>query len=164
VELPSPAPIHILMRFADKLLSIDDTIAEHNRLIARHGTVWIGKLGKPLAERHIMRVNEQCRQNIPTYLYLVQKKGTAYQAYRATVVRMSRALPKREQNLVPHYYEERKITRYVGFWTKLSGITQIEKGQLFELHIASSLFAVPDTLARSMAALFVVREGQGIRS
>lgn len=157
-------PIHILMRFSDKLHSVEDTIQAHSEVIKQHGAVWIGKLGKPLSHLHIKQINEQCLKGIPSYLYLVQNLGGRYGAYRGTVVEMSRTLPEAEEYLVPVYYKERGILGQAGFWTKVSRIESLKDGELNELHIATSGSSVPYTLATSIAALFVVREGRGMES
>src|SRR5438552_1208957 len=97
--------IHVLMRYSDKLHHVDDTIEEHLAVIRQYGSVWLGKLGKPLGFPKIDRINKQCRQNIPSFLYLVQRAGhggsARVSAYRGSVLEMSRELPETERYLVP---------------------------------------------------------------
>jgi len=150
-------PIHILMRFADKLFSVEDVIARHQQVIAAHGAVWMGKVGKPLAEKYVAAINRQCREGISTHLYLAQKTKVGYEVYMGEVLAASRETPT-EGLLVPSYYEERKILRYITFWVKLSGIQRLDNESVRRLRIASSGTRVPEALATSMAGMFVVRD------
>lgn len=156
-------PIHILMRFSDNITGVADTIAAHNGVIQKHGAVWIGKMGKPLGRNYIRRINEQCNQGIVSYLYLVQKGRGGYRVYRGTVLEMCRQIPLKETRLIPNYYTRNRLLNFVGFWVKLSDVNEVSVEVLNNLLISSSGMAVPSSLPRSMAALFVVRDGQGLR-
>jgi hypothetical protein len=158
---PASNPIHILMRFSDALGRTEDTIAAHKEIISRHGAVWIGKLGKTLAWRHIGRINEQCARGVPSFLYLVQRKKRQYEAHRGSVVAVARGFPAKEQRLVPAYYEKRGMTRYMSLWLKLSAIVPVEQAEFRNLRIASTWMPVSQTLPHSMAALFIVRQREG---
>jgi hypothetical protein len=157
-------PIHILMRFSDQLHSVTDTIQTHDRIIQKCGAVWMGKLGKPLGHDHIRTILAQIEEGIPSYLFLVQRVGTTYAAYRGTISELTRSFPEPEQTLIPAYYTERKIIQYVGFWAKLTAIDQLDSASLDMLHIKTSGLAVPYTLITSMAAMFIIREGKGTYS
>ena len=115
--------MHVLMRYADHAQDFTiDTIQAHQDLIERRGAVWLGKFGKKLASEHVLRVNQQCKEGIPTTWYLVKKRGGAYQVDPATVTAMARTLPRGQGHLVPPYYEERRLLRHIGFWTKVTDI------------------------------------------
>ena len=108
--------MHVLMRYADHAQDFTiDTIQAHQDLIERRGAVWLGKFGKKVASEHVLRVNQQCKEGIPTYLYLVKKRGGAYQVDRATVTAMARTLPRGQGDLVPPYYEERRLLGTLAF-------------------------------------------------
>lgn len=154
--------IHVVMRFADGFMSSVDTVAEHQAVIKEHGAVWIGKLGKPLGEKSIERANRQCEDGVPTYLLLVQKAGRDYEACRGNVIAMARELPQGQKKLVPKYYDKNNLTPQITFWVKLSKIVGMKKGSLREYRIASSGRPLPSTLRKSMAGLFVIKEGEGI--
>jgi len=154
-------PIHVLMRYSDLLHSVDDTIHLHREVLDRHGAVWVGKLGKPLARSHIAQVESQVQRGIPTYLFLVQRTAGRYEVYRGTVVEMARALPAAEGHLVPEYYEALGILAQVGFWTKVCRIERLDPGCLDALRVSTSGSAVPYSLITSMAGMFIVEEGRG---
>ncbi len=74
-------PIHLLLRFLDRLLDNSGTIEEHQKVIEREGAVWFGKMGQPISQNAIDKLNKQVEDNIPTFIYLVKgnrRKPTAY--------------------------------------------------------------------------------------
>jgi len=152
--------IHILMRFADSMMSIDDTIVEHQAIIKSRGAVWIGKIGKTLAELHIEKINMQCKQREKAYLFLVQKMESQYNIYRGDVMQMARTLPSNETAMVPKYFRNTGAS----FWTKLSKLSPVQKITMGDYHIASSHRPILGTLKRSMAALFVIGEGSAMHT
>jgi hypothetical protein len=155
------APIHILMRFSDAFMSVDDTIVEHQEVIDRHNSVWVAKVGKPLGAKHIETIRKQIKEGIPTYVYLVQRVGTEYKGYRGTLAEIQREKPD-SAKLMPAYYKRKGIDSTSQLWMKVTKLTAVpKKDGLSKLHIASSKRSVPKTLATSMAAIFVIKDGPG---
>lgn len=159
-------PIHMLIRFSDRIMSIEDTIAEHNAVIKRYGAVWFAKIGKPVGEKSIIRVNEQCRKGTTTDLLLVQKvnikRRAQFVAHKGTVVEMATALPTSEKHLIPDYYDRQDVTKHATLWVKLSEIIPLRSEELGNYKIASSGMALPWTLHKSMSAVFILFEGKGL--
>ena len=85
-------PIHIMLRFSDAFLREGNTIPLHQHVLKERAAVWYGKTGKPLARRHVMRINAECEAGVPTFLYLVQRVRGNYEVYRGVVEAMSRRL------------------------------------------------------------------------
>ena len=74
-------PTHLLIRFSDRLLESRRTIDEHQEVIEKEGAVWFGKMGQPISQNAIDKLNKQVTENIPTYIYLVRgnrRKPTAF--------------------------------------------------------------------------------------
>lgn len=153
--------VHVLMRFANNFLSTDDVIKEHQAVIARHKSVWIGKVGKPLGKEKIALVSWQIDEGIPSYLFLVQKVGTEYEVHRARIIEMARSLPAGQEKWMPKYYVKNNIAPRVALWTSVSGLKRFPTKGLSEWHITSSHKPVPSTLKSSMAALFLISKGKG---
>ncbi|GEM_PF-3396735 len=147
--------MHLLMRYSDKFS--DDTIAAHLDVVNRKGSVWLGKMGKTLARRHIKTLNEQCNNNIPTYVFLVQKQPSGYEVYRASLAEVSRSFPQ-DQKLIPPYYDKQKITSYIRLWQRVTSIKEVDSAVLRRLRIATSGSSAADTIRQSMAALFIVHQ------
>jgi hypothetical protein len=164
MKIRNQNPVHVVVRYANAHLSVDDTIARHRDVISKNGSVWFGKIGKPLSEETIKRVNQQVQEEVPSYLYLVTKgsPGGEYSAYKCTIAQMASDLPEKQKKYVPPYYETRGITRQIGFWTKVISIEKIDGGDLRQLHVATSGRSLPHSLARSMAGMFVVQDGEGL--
>lgn len=156
-------PIHILVRFADSV-SHRDTVTEHRLVLAEHDRVWFGKVGRPLGAPHIARLNSQCEDGIVTYMYLVQKKQGTYECFRAIIERAARGKPGvKEKDLIPQYYQEAGILRHIKLWVRIRALEGMEAVSLRNLRVASSGASAADTLGKSMAGLFLVKEGHGLR-
>jgi hypothetical protein len=145
------------MKYSDKLTAVDDTITAHQEIAMRKGAVWLGKMGRTLARNHVRTLNEQCKHNVPTYVFLVQKRGHAYEVYQGNVIEVSRVSPD-DRQLIPRYYEQRGILQYMRLWQKLTGIKKVDAGALKRLYVASTGSSAAETLPRSIAALFLVHQ------
>lgn len=150
-------PIHVLVRFSDMLLPGGGTIAIHQQVISQKGAVWFGKAGKPLARGHIEQVNKQCCDQVPSYLYLVQKMAGRYELFKGSVLTMSRSLPEGEEEFVPPYYKDLYLLRNVRYWTKLSRLLKAQSEEMEKLVLVSSGMPARLSLTQSMAGLFLVR-------
>jgi hypothetical protein len=100
-------PVHVLLRFSDKLFQVGDAMTAHQELIKRHGAVWLGKFGRPMAQRRADDLNEQIRGGVTTRVYLVQRARSGYVLYEGTVDRFAFAVPPSETRLIPPYYVEK---------------------------------------------------------
>jgi hypothetical protein len=143
------------MRYSDKLTAVDDTISAHQEIAKRKGAVWLGKMGRTLARIHVNTLNEQCKHDVPTYVFLVQKCADGYELYQGNMVEVSRVFPD-DRRLIPPYYEQRGILQYMRLWQKLTGIRKVDADVLKRLYVASSGSSAAETLPRSIAALFLV--------
>src|SRR5260221_721868 len=104
------------MRFSDKLGFIDDTIEAHSDVIKKRGAAWFGKMGKTLGHGNVQRINEQCKDKVPTYLYLFQKSA-GVKIYRGEILEIVRALPAGQKRFVPEYYGKNNLAKYIRLWT-----------------------------------------------
>ena len=157
-------PQHIVMRFADSMCGGVDTIGEHRKVIAEQGAVWIAKLGKPLAGQKISLLGEQINRGTPTYLFLVRRKGAAYEWVKARLVALNRRLPQKEACLTPSYYRPAGVMENAGTWLKVTKLMKPEPGEIAKLHVSSSGRQIIDTLKGSMAAMFLVTFGRSAHS
>ena len=153
--------MHLVVRFSDSLCGGVDTIREHMSVIEQSGAVWFAKMGRPLAGHKIDLLSDQIRRGIPTFLFLVQKAGRDYVWAQATLCAISRSLPAREHALTPPYYRDRKVNQAASIWFKVSKISRPRASQIKMLNVASSGNPISESLAGSMAAMFVVHVGAG---
>ncbi len=151
---------HVVMRFADSLFNGVNTIQEHRKVIDRRGAVWVAKVGKPLAQYKIGILREQIRQGIPTYLFLVQRLGRVYSWTRATLVELGRTVGDDQQAMIPSYYRAANIVGMAEMWFKVSDLVKAPAAQVRQLHVVSSGRPIAETLAGSMAAMFMVASGR----
>ncbi len=150
-------PIDILMRFSDKLGAIDDTVAAHKKVIDKKGAVWFGKMGKTLARRHIVRINSQCEDGIPTHLFLVQSSKRRYEVYLGELLEVARRLPLGQRELIPSYYEANHIIKYMTLWSKVADLRPLDSPSLSKIYVAATGSRISEALRTSMAGLFIVR-------
>jgi len=153
--------MHLVVRFSDLLCGGVDTIREHMAVIEQAGAVWFAKMGRPLARYKIDLLSDQIRRGIPTFLFLVQKAGRHYVWAQATLCAISLSLPAREHALTPPYYRDRKVNQAASIWFKVSKISRPRAALIKMLNVASSGNPVSESLAGSMAAMFVVHVGAG---
>ena len=156
--MKSTKSVHLLLRFSDRLLTEGNTITEHNLIAEREGSVWFGKMGSPVSRIVIDRLNDQVNTNIPTSIYLVKGNRKKQSAFIAELITASTTLPKQEENLVPIYYEELGIRKYIKFWVKVELIHPLDFSELQRLRVASSVFPLPETLYKSSCGHFLVKE------
>jgi hypothetical protein len=156
--MTTKSPIHLLLRFSDSRLKEGDTIAAHNAVVQGHGAVWFGKMGSPVSQLHIDELNEQIKREIPTFVYLVKGNRRKTTAYKARLVLSTRVYPKEEQELIPPYYRDHDIPRYVKFWVKIGEITLITLDELNQMQVASSVLPLAESLVKSSTGHFIIRK------
>lgn len=150
--------IHLLIRFSDNLFSAGDVISLHQQVIKERDFVWFGKLGNPIAQRHIEIINLQRQNNIHSYLFLVKGNRKKSTFYKATIELLSSNLPKNEKDMIPKYYFDLKIVKHMKFWAKLSSIRPIDENEIQNIQVMGSVLEIGETLVRSSSGHFVVRE------
>lgn len=150
-------PSHLVVRYSDTMFAVGDVIAKHNAVVSKQGAVWFGKLGIPLAQSRVDLLNRQIHGNTPTFLYLIKGNRRKSTAYRAKLLLVSRERP-REKKLVPAYYDEKKLIRYMKVWMKIGKISPIDLGEMSRLRAISSIYPITETLAKSSSGYFLVHE------
>jgi hypothetical protein len=160
--METKSPIHLLLRFSDTLLKEGDTIGEHNQVVSREGAVWFGKMGSPVSQHHIDLFNKQVEDGIPTYVYLVKGNRRKSIAYRCRLIAAARSLPENEKHLMPSYYNDLDLTKYMKFWVKLSDLIPISFDDLSKMRVASSVLPIRETLIKSATGHFFLVENKGL--
>lgn len=150
---------HLVMRFADSLCEGIDTIEEHKQVIRQHGSVWLGKLGRPLSAHKINQLNRQINAKHATFLYLVQKRGGRYTWTQATLVGIDTSLPAGSRVKTPVYYDKFGVRKQISTWFHISSFQKASPSGLRLLHVESSGRPILETLSGSMAAIFMVTIG-----
>jgi len=151
-------PIHLLIRFSDRLLENRETISEHQKVIEQNGAVWFGKMGQPISQNAIDKLNKQVEENIPTFIYLVKGNRKLPTAFICNLILAAKNIPEEEMNLIPTYYKELEITRFIKFWAKVNNIQQIENSELNKMSVASSVYPLQETLYKSSSGHFYIQE------
>ena len=155
-------PLHLVIRFSDTMFDVGDVISLHNQIVDKQGAVWFGKLGGTLSLSRIEWLNKQITQKIPTYIYLVKGNRKKSTPYKAMILEVSRDFPKKEKALIPPYYSEKKLLKYMNAWVKIGHTEQVEMADLKNLKTINSIFPLEETLSRSQSGYFLVHESTSI--
>jgi hypothetical protein len=151
-------PIHLLIRFSDRLLENKGTIEEHQKVIEQEGAVWFGKMGQPISQNAIDKLNMQVEEGIPTFIYLVKGNRKKPNAYISNLVLASKTIPEDEISLVPAYYKELEILRFINFWGKVTNLHEIDLKDLSKMGVVSSVYPLLETLVKSSSGHFYIKE------
>lgn len=155
-------PVHVVMRYSEQFLGVDDTVGEHQKIIRKKGSVAVGKFGRPLASGWVERLNKQIASGFKTSLYLVKKSPDGYAAFRLNVMRVTRDRDASIEKIIPKYYLEGTTLRRMTMWFVCDSVTSTKPTVLDSLHIASSGYSARRAILTSMAGMFVVKDGPGI--
>lgn len=155
-------PTHLLIRFSDRLLENKGTIEEHQKVIDEAGAVWFGKMGQPISQNAIDKLNKQVEEGIPTFIYLVKGNRRKPNAYISNLVLASKTIPEEEKDLIPPYYKELEILRFIKFWVKVTNLHEIDLKDLTKMGVASSVYPLLETLVKSSSGHFYIKEKKTI--
>lgn len=155
-------PIHILIRYSDKLFHVKNSIGIHKKIISKYGAVYFGKVGKPLASSFINTLNKQINEKIKTDLILVEKVSEGYQVFTAPLLKVTREYPDKEKKIIPDYYFDGNLFSSITLWLKIKSIKQIEFETLRNFKALSSINLIPETLATSIAGMFIIKKAPNI--
>ncbi len=152
---------HVLIRLPAKLGSADDVVERHRDVILKHGSVWLGRMGRPMGQAKIHELNAQLASDVETRMYITQKFGESRLLYACKIASLSRLGPALNSRNVPPYYTADMIKR-ITLWAKLTSIEQTPADELTRMHVASSGQTVAEMLQRTRTSCVVVRMGGGI--
>lgn len=158
-------PRHLVVRYSDAPYGVN-TVQEHLKVIADKGAVWLAKFGKSLSAVKIAILNHQIEARVPTFLYLVTRRGGDYQWHKCRLLKVAREVPGFEKRLVPRYYQKQGIATSASsatLWLKLSDLHSARPNDLGNLCVVSSGRHISEALYGSMAGMFFVQEGAPVR-
>lgn len=150
-------PFHLVVRFSDAMFEVGDVVERHNQIAAKRGAVWFGKLGQTISQNRVDLLNNQIKENTPTYLYLVKGNRRKSSAYSADLLAVSKEKPK-DKALIPDYYAEKDLLPYMKAWMKIGEIKAIEMADMKSLKAINSVFPISETLVRSSSGYFLVKK------
>lgn len=146
------------MRFARGI----DTIEQHNKVLERRGSVWFAKFGKTLGMQYVVRLNKQIKGGIKTHMFLVGKQGREYQWFRARLTEVSRSKPKSTREPMPSYYKDSYMASTARLWLRVSTLDAMPSNESRRLFVRSSGTPIGESLASSMAGMFIVVEDKNV--
>lgn len=131
-------------------------------MIEQNGAVLFGKMGQPISQNAIDKLNQQVENNIPTFIYLVKGNRRKPSAFIADLIIASKSVPQQEGNLIPSYYQELGIIKFIKFCAKVKNLRQIEYKELNKMKVASSVYPLHETLRKSSSGHFYIKEKKSV--
>ena len=144
------------------MFNVGDVVSLHNEVVEKHSAVWFGKLGGTLSLSRIEMLNKQIEQKVPTFIYLVKGNRRKSTPYKAEIFSVSGDFPKKEKALIPPYYAEKKLLKFMSAWVKIRHIEQVKMSSMKNLKTINSIFPIEETLVRSSSGYFLVHESKSI--
>lgn len=154
--------LHLVIRFSDTMFDVGDVVSIHNEVVRKHKAVWFGKLGGTISFSRIETLNKQIAQKMPTFVYLVKGNRKKSTPYKAQIFMITRDFPEKENDLIPSYYAEKEILKYMTVWIKIGHIEKIDMTELKNYKTINSIFPLQETLARSSSGYFLIHESKSI--
>lgn len=133
----------------------DQTLNDHQRIIAARGIAIFGKMGKPLGPAFIDALNDQTSRGIDTYFFLTMKQGWSgpYVTYQCPLRHVYGELPDSKLGLVPRYYANAYKT--IKTWFEISGMERMSRLDMNRIFVISSGREIMSVMG-STAAVFRV--------
>lgn len=148
---------HLVIRFSDAMFEVGNVVSRHNSIIDQFGSVWFGKMGQTISQKRIDIINNQIENDIDSYLYLVKGNRRKSTAYKTRIIKISKD-PPGDKTLLPDYYSDIGIQKYMKVFIQISKIIEIDLADMEELKAISSIYSIAETLYRSSSGYFLVHE------
>lgn len=136
----------IALRFADNFAPECGTIAAHNSIIEKYGSVWYGKLGIAVSQKVIDMI---LQNDEPKILLIHSGKIDRYWAF---VEKIQYAIP--EKNKIPDYY--RDSADNFKTWFKIVKIEDAPNNVLSICKVSSSKRPLSEVSKSSMSPYFII--------
>lgn len=128
-------PVHILLRVHS---DSGRTISAHSKIIAEKGKALLGKMGRNMSDVFINALNDQIKDGIKTYLFLMIREGwnSSYVIYRCPLNKVSNILETADRGFVPKYYIFESPD--VKAWFEITAIQSLPKEYIEKIFVISS--------------------------
>lgn len=161
VKPKKSVPTHLVLRFSDAGLDDGGTIRNHKEILAKQGTVAMGKYGKPIGTKMIRKLNDQIAEETETYVFLVQSWAKKRKSvFVGNVTEICRTIEKKDLRSVPSYYRQK--ANAIQTWIKINHLYEVDNKILGSLALVNTGNRAPSALASSMAGIFYVRFNKGV--
>jgi hypothetical protein len=148
---------HLVVRVPKAGKQLAAMIAQHEVIATKHGFVWFGVQGQRMSPARVALLIEQIKQDTPTYLYVVQRLGAGFAAFRARIMKITETLPQPEWNSVPDYYEDAFVQRGArGGWVCVEHFEEVEERVLDSISIYVNEAPLVRVLKNGMSSVMLV--------
>ena len=147
----------VILKYSDSSAPSPGTIEIHKGLIRSFGYTWLGKFGKITGKSIYSTLNEQLKNNIPTYIFLLNKaytiKHNTIHCCNVTDITYQRS----NVDVYPDYYP-----KSIKSWFKITSISQLNSEVLNRFYGRASRIPITSTMYRSMSPLITIYYDQNL--
>ena len=143
--------VSLLLRLPRGAGPLPTIVKTHAAIIEKVGSVWFGVRGRIKEERYL-HIWKQLSDSQPTFIFLVQLEKGQTTLFRGVVTEISDHVPSGEQAMVPPYYSENEILKFMRFWMKVSAFSKLNVTQFNRLKLSSSGLPVARIIGRNMCS------------
>lgn len=136
----------IALRFAENFAPEGGTIAAHQEVIDREGSVWYGKFGSPIS----MKVAEAIVKDDDPRILLVRSGSS--ERWWAHLDKVQRERP--EEKLIPSYYD--RVGDKFSCWFHINRFERASKDIMSRCIVASSGKLLSNASRHSMSPYFII--------
>jgi hypothetical protein len=135
-----------------------DVVSAHRDVFTREGVVAVGKFGAPMPTSKCVKLAEQIKEGVETWLHLVFKKGDSFQGLRGRVKELFPASDERAASVKhPDYYARLQLKP--SMWFVLS--SQLEPYPLEHFRLQTNERSLLGVIKECRTTLMMVTEDAG---
>ncbi len=113
-----PDRVYLVICIPDQSYDVPQMVLRHESVAFKNDAVWFGKPGRAICPSHIRKLKAQIEEGFPTEVAILNPHSDKKIVYVASLLDVSSKLPK-EPQLIPAFYEELNLLRYIKTWLKL---------------------------------------------
>jgi hypothetical protein len=152
---PKSAPessLHVLLRTRNEL---GVTFSAHAEILARSGSVFFGKMGRPIGPKLHEDLNAQIARGVTTYLYLTTRErwNGAYVTEALKLRQVHSKVAPEKLSLVPLYYVADAPN--IQTWFEAVAMARLSRDEMNRIYVISSGREIMSVI-KSTAAVFKV--------
>lgn len=103
-----------------------------------------------LGERLRAPLSAQIKDSIPTFIYLMQKSGSSFEAYKGNMAGSTNYVRPGMQDMMPRYYSDSQLLPRFKGWVEVTSFTKANEKEIAHLAMYSTGTQLLYVLQRSM--------------
>jgi hypothetical protein len=123
--------MHLILRVPVTGAALEEIAERHLEVLSKHGAVWVGIRTCFISERLRVLMETQKKNSIPTFLYLMQRSGKSFAAYKGTFSTSTNYMYPGMPKLMPSYYAD--LLDGFKSWIKVTTLVPVKESEIVRL-------------------------------